>query len=406
MGVILSCIIRKPIRERGGLTRILMASIWKHPQSKYWVACYTDQEGRQRKKSTKIDAKEKNRGKAQKVAEALDDAHRRRSTTTQIFKMCSELVKEVTGEDMASATVSDFMDGYLKLRAEEVTIKTLAAYSTAAKKFKDWLGERATLDLFRIEKTHIREFRDHLGSVLHPTTANHNLKLLRIFFKEAKRGGLIFDNPCDDVPTLRNENDGTQRRGFTIAELKVVMKEVKGTEWASLVRFGLYSAQRLGDLATLRWSQLDLENEEIRIPPIKGRRQKQLVLLPICAPLKDHILSLEAGDKPDAYVHPKAAALGVSHLSREFGEILGRCGMRAENRVHAKLEGRTGERRELNALSFHSLRHSAVSMMKNAGISPAVVQDLVGHKSAEMSAHYTHIESAAKRKALKSLPKI
>jgi integrase len=380
-----------------------MASIWKHPQSKYWVACYTDREGRQRKKSTKIDAKEKNRRAAQSVAEALDDAHRRRSTTTQIFKMCSELVKEVTGEDLASSTVSDFMDGYLKRRAGEVGVKTLAAYSTAAEKFKEWLGERATLDLFRIEKKHIREYRDHLGSVLHPTTANHNLKCLRIFFKDAKRDGLIFDNPCDDVPTLRKENSGTKRRGFTIAELRVVMKEVKGTEWTSLVRFGLYTGQRLGDLATLRWSQLDLENEEIRITTGKTRR---VVIVPICAPLKDHILSLEAGDKPDAYVHPKAAALGVSHLSREFGEILGRCGMRAENRVHAKLEGRTGERRELNALSFHSLRHSAVSMMKNAGISPAVVQDLVGHESAEMSAHYTHIESAAKRKALKSLPKI
>jgi site-specific recombinase XerD len=45
-------------------------------------------------------------------------------------------------------------------------------------------------------------------------------------------------------------------------------------------------------------------------------------------------------------------------------------------------------------------------MMKNAGISPAVVQDLVGHESAAMSAHYTHIESDAKRKALDTLPVI
>jgi integrase len=384
-----------------------MASIWKHPESKYWVACYTDREGRQRKKSTKIEARgEKNRRSAQGVADALDDAHRRRSTTTQIFKMCSELVKEVTGEDMTSATVGGFMDGYVKRRASEVTVKTLASYSAVAEKFKEWLGERAALDLFRIEKKHIREYRDHLGSVLHPTTANYHLKCLRIFFKEAKRDGVIFDNPCDDVPTLRKENSGTPRRGFTIAELKMVMKEVKGTEWASLVRFGLYTGQRLGDLAKLRWSQLDLENEEIRIPPKKGERYKQLVLLPICAPLKDHILSLEAGDKPDAYVHPKAAASNVSYLSRQFGKILWRCGLRAENPIHVKLEERTGACRELNALSFHSLRHSCVSMMKNAGISPAVVQDLVGHESAEMSAHYTHIESDAKRKALKSLPKI
>jgi site-specific recombinase XerD len=43
-------------------------------------------------------------------------------------------------------------------------------------------------------------------------------------------------------------------------------------------------------------------------------------------------------------------------------------------------------------------------MMKNAGVSPAIVQDIIGHESAEISAHYTHVESAAKRTALESLP--
>lgn len=43
-------------------------------------------------------------------------------------------------------------------------------------------------------------------------------------------------------------------------------------------------------------------------------------------------------------------------------------------------------------------------MMKNAGALPAVVQDIIGYESAEVSAHYTHIESEAMRKALDSTP--
>jgi hypothetical protein len=42
--------------------------------------------------------------------------------------------------------------------------------------------------------------------------------------------------------------------------------------------------------------------------------------------------------------------------------------------------------------------------MKNAGVSPAIVQDIIGHNSAEVSAHYTHIDSAAKKAALAQLP--
>ena len=29
-----------------------MASIWKHPNSKFWTACYTDRDGKQVKRST------------------------------------------------------------------------------------------------------------------------------------------------------------------------------------------------------------------------------------------------------------------------------------------------------------------------------------------------------------------
>ena len=95
--------------------------------------------------------------------------------------------------------------------------------------------------------------------------------------------------------------------------------------------------------------------------------------------------------------------MGVSHLSREFGELLARAGLR-EERTHERRMERTGQRRELNALSFHSLRHSATSIMKNAGVSAAVVMDIIGHDTAEMSAHYTKIERGAKLAALETMP--
>ncbi|MCP5558916.1 MAG: site-specific integrase [Verrucomicrobiaceae bacterium] len=380
-----------------------MASLWKHPESKYWVACYTDGQGKQRKKSTKIAATEKNRAAALRIADEMEKAHRRRLTTSQIFNLCGNLVKEITGEEMEAVAVGSFLDAYLKRRKSEVSTATLAAYTTAATKFKAWLGEKVEMEIFRIEKKHIQAYRDHLAAVSHPATANHAMKCLRIFFKEAMRERLTFENPCDDVALLLTEK-ASARRGFTLKELGKIMVEAEGSEWVSLVRFGLYTGQRLGDLAALQWGQVNLLADEIQFTTRKtGRR----VLVPICGPLKDHLASLDVDDDPAAFVHPRAAGLGVSHLSREFGEMLARCGLRAEvPKHHAKKEGRDGARRELNALSFHSLRHSAVSMMKNAGISPAIVQDLVGHESAEMSAHYTHIESEAKRKAVDSLPVI
>jgi integrase len=55
-------------------------------------------------------------------------------------------------------------------------------------------------------------------------------------------------------------------------------------------------------------------------------------------------------------------------------------------------------------ISFHSLRHSAVSMMKNAGVPDSVVMALVGHNSAAMSQRYTSVGIASLAKAQEAMP--
>ena len=53
-------------------------------------------------------------------------------------------------------------------------------------------------------------------------------------------------------------------------------------------------------------------------------------------------------------------------------------------KVRDKEEGR---RRRNEGLSCHSLRHTAVTLLKEAGIPQAVVMELVGHDNEEMSQH-------------------
>jgi integrase len=95
-------------------------------------------------------------------------------------------------------------------------------------------------------------------------------------------------------------------------------------------------------------------------------------------------------------------------LSNQFGDILAEAGL-VDARSH-KADENTGKgratRRAVSEISFHSLRHTNVSLLKNAGVSDAVAQDLVGHESAEVSRLYTHIEDKAKRDAVDKLPVI
>jgi integrase len=58
-----------------------------------------------------------------------------------------------------------------------------------------------------------------------------------------------------------------------------------------------------------------------------------------------------------------------------------------------------------NGLRFHDLRHSFISLMAERGAPLPVVQSMVGHMSAKVTRHYTHISSQAARQAVELLDK-
>jgi integrase len=97
----------------------------------------------------------------------------------------------------------------------------------------------------------------------------------------------------------------------------------------------------------------------------------------------------------------------VGTLSRQFYELMANAGLTLpkKHRPTDQSAGRDG-RRQQSQISFHSLRHTATSLMKNAGISSAIVQDIIGHESEVISANYTHIDEEAKRKALSAMPNV
>jgi integrase len=377
-----------------------MASLRKFPRSPFWFACFTLPDGKRVQRSTK----EKKRKDAQIKADSWEKLSKERAKARQSHKVIADIYRTAHKEDLPDATARAYLNGWLERRKGEIAPASYASYKARSTHFIGWLAEFADRPLAEIETTHFVRYRDAVATARTASTANHGIKVLRAIFEDARRGGFIAENPAKDCGLLKKVA-GTSRRPFTLDELRRVL-EAASEEWRSLVLFGLYTGQRLGDLARLTWQNIDLAAQEIQVTTAKTGR---LVRIPIAAPLLAHIETLPAGDNPKAPLHPKAAALATvngSTLSRQFGELLANLGLREAGTGHeAKEDGKgRASRRGKSEVSFHSLRHTATSLMKNAGISPAIVQDIIGHDSAEMSAHYTHVEHAAKANALASLP--
>jgi len=414
-----------------------MASIWKDPRTPHWIACFTGYVGasvKQLKRTTGTS----NAKLARRIADKLDDAGRGSLSPDEIkeFLAGSDFktkdregiehedlrakkaarhafdftLRETTGRSLESKTTRGYLDAWLVRTKGEVASGTWVKYEQTCKIFLASLGGKAEQDIAEVRRDDIARFRDEQGNRVARSTANVYLKIVRIIFAAAEADGLLIRNEAKNVKKLKTDNEGNSRRSFTLPELAKILKHCDA-EWRSLVLFGFYTGARLSDVAKLTWQQVDVVTQEVSYVSRKKGRQ---VIVPMAPALFRHIQTLQVGDDPKQPLHTRAyetvTKLGqAQRLSNQFADILADAGLvpaRTHNVEDEKKRKGRDTKRNVSEISYHSLRHTAVSLLKTAGVSSAVAEDLVGHDSAEMNRHYTHIEAPAKRAAVDKFPVI
>ncbi len=257
-----------------------------------------------------------------------------------------------------------------------------------------------------LEKRDISLFRGEMTESFSKSTVNHDLKIIKMIFRDALDDGVIPENPASGVKTLRSQSSNNGRRAFTEEELRLIIENSKG-EWRGIVFFGLYTGQRLKDIAQLKWGNIYLDKKMLVFQTSQtGRVQR----IPIVGPLHDFLSESSAEKQESDPVFPKSNQAIISHstggtstLSNQFYEIMAKAGLVPKRSKKSTGKGHAGKRK-LNRISFHALRHTTTSLLKNAGVAASIVQDIVGHESSAMSDHYTHVDDGAKCEALAKLP--
>lgn len=325
-------------------------------------------------------------------------------------RILNKALQSGLGVTMDEGSIEQTLTKWAQRQSRVVRKSTSEKYKHTVKRFLLFLADRSKLPIHRLTREMLEGFRDTEAKTTAASTAYLKIKTLRIFSKDAMIRGIISKDPSLGVRKTVEEGKQHGRRPFTVDQLKAI--DEKGTdEWRGLFLFGLYTGQRLADIANLHWHHLKMEGSESTwtVSFITRKTGRQMDI-PIASPLRDYILEeLESSDDEDAYLFPKSAAKtanGTSGtLSNEFRKILKSAGIvgTLANKNPKNPKGRSA-RRDSSIYSFHSLRHSAVSLMKNAGISPEIVRDIIGHDSTAVSAVYTHISHEAKASALSAMP--
>lgn len=107
---------------------------------------------------------------------------------------------------------------------------------------------------------------------------------IRKLFVWAQERDLIDSNPCERIPRPLSGQRTDRDRVLKHPEVKKLWEaaEAMGWPYGPLIKVLLYTAQRKGEVANMRWADLDLDNALWRIPreATKADRAQELPLAP------------------------------------------------------------------------------------------------------------------------------
>jgi integrase len=203
-------------------------------------------------------------------------------------------------------------------------------------------------------------------------TARHSLGVLRRVFEHAVRDGAIHRNPAAGIRLPKVQ--GNDPRPLTHDELWRLADHLDQSRDRLVVLVAGYCGLRWGELATLRWADVDLGKKTLRVArayseeaprgemsPVKDHQARTV---PIPAIVSEELATFRTDQKPNDFVFPSAnrTPLRNRNFRRDvFDDAVDDLGL---------------------DITPHNLRDTAASLAIQAGASVVAVARLLGHESA------------------------
>jgi len=300
--------------------------------------------------------------------------------------------------------IADAWDAFRKSpnRKDTAGAARLVMCERWARQFCEFMAKRYAdiTEIRKVTKEHAQAYAAEGFTEVSNAVRNQTISFLHMMWRVLIADGTarIAANVWDGIQ--KKHETHTRRRELTVEELKRVCADLRG-EMRLLFAVGIYTGLRLGDCALLEWGQVDLARRRIALIPRKtARKTGRMVVIPIHPNLLNMLADVAADRR--GYVMPECAELyrrSTSKMSRRIQRIFKRAG------IDTVTDGQEGKRKRA-AVSFHSLRHTFVSLSANAGVPLAVVQAIVGHSTVDMTRHYFHESEQALMSAVAALPDV
>lgn len=280
---------------------------------------------------------------------------------------------------------------YLASQSETSRKSQAASVRTVFESLWGWSGPLEHFPWHLLEYGHLLELRSWLEMNRAPSTANKVLCAVRGSVRHGWLAGAILESHYRHVsavrglahvalPAGRRLTDGELRGLFGVCDGQIAI----GARDAAMLALGYGCGCRRAELVKLELSDLDLEQQEVRVT---GKRRKQ------------RIVPMPWGTVRAcrAWLEHRGDAAGPLFWPTNGGALLVPGPMSKEG-VQARITG-LAVRAKVPRFTPHDLRRTFVTNLLDAGADLAIVADLAGHAALDTTKRYDRRDDAAKRRA-------
>jgi integrase len=287
--------------------------------------------------------------------------------------------------------------------------RTVASYETICR--QHILPELRNVQLTKLAASHVDRLTANVRAKGRTAnTAQHVFTVLRKALNDARKKGMVKQNACELAEVPHVEKYSVKMPGM--AAISKLLEVTDQTDLGPAFRVAYHTGLRRGEILALRWQNVDLDNGVLAVvesvQAIKGRGV-------VVQPTKS------AHGKRGVALSPETVALFRQHRVRQSEHILRLGGAYRDRDI--VFAGATGDylhpdtmtkaarlasrKAGIVGLRLHDLRHGHAEGLIRAGVHAKVVQERLGHASANFTMDvYGHVAAGLQAQAADAFSKL
>ncbi len=295
-----------------------------------------------------------------------------------------------------TVTVATYLEFWVtEVAAGQVTASSLAEYTKRIDRVVPLLGH---VRLAKLGKAQIQKLVNRLAESYAPKTVQTTMATLR----QALDWGVpdyLERNPAVGV---RGPRQVTARvdDALTADETAAVLAAAVGDRYEALYWLALTYGLRIGELLGLDWADVDIDGATVTVVRAKtAAGERTLPLIPdAVAKLREHRRRWPAITGP-VFTGPDGGTLKAQRVRGWWSELLARSGVE-----HRCRNCGTDRACSSSVRRFHASRHTAATLLLEAGLELEVVSKILGHSNIGVTADiYVKVRADLMRRRMSSL---